>query len=432
MKNWLRARLEWLDEQSMRTGKVIFRPPALSHPGGVIRAPLALTMIPFSRTATNATYPTGVLYYTLDNSDPRLPGGAVSPGAVIFRKPLVVESSVTVNARLFALNQWSPLATASFFRESQPASLSNVVISEILYQPMPLLPEERAAGVVDSEKCEFVELLNRSTSSVDMSGVRFSVGVEFDFDFASLPARLLRPGESVVVVADRRAFQLRNPRVPGFRIAGQYRGQLNNGGETLTLTAKDGRVIQEFRFNDKTPWPAVGTGEGYSLVRIDPIREGDPANPDNWIRSAKSGGTPGVSGTGADRFVGGATADADGDGLSDLLEFFAGSDPLNPNSANRPEAAVKSLLVSGVADQYLTLTLRRNPAALGLTMGIESSRDLKAWHSADADLVLHESHENSDGTISDLHRGIAPWTGGAGETRFFRLRIANSVAEGPF
>lgn len=423
LKNWLKPRLEWLDDQSQRTGKNVLRPPVLSHAGGAVSEPLKLSLAPYRGVVSNVVYPDGVLYYTLDRSDPRVPGGAVSPSAVKYVRPLSIDASTMVKVRMLAQNQWSPLATATFLLSPVPASAANLVISEVLYQPAPLTADERTAGLVDAEKFEFVELHNRSRQTVDLSGVHFGNGLNFDFRYAAPSGRLLRAGESLVVAADVRAFSLRNPQVPAGRIAGAYRGQLDNGGETLALLAADGAVIQEFRYNDKAPWPDAGTGEGYSLILDHPELNPDPADPAHWVRSAKVGGTPGVSGRGADRFVGDLAKDSDGDGLTDFFEFATGSDPADPNSANPVLVTVVPMFVNGAEDVYLSVAVRRNPVVGGVGARLETSGNLQLWGAAEADLVRGDSRENSDGTITDTYRSAVPWSAAAAQSWFIRLRV---------
>jgi len=59
MKNWLEARLTWLDGQI--AGEFASAPPVFSHPGGHVDSGFVLEM----------TAPSGTIYYTLDGSDPR-------------------------------------------------------------------------------------------------------------------------------------------------------------------------------------------------------------------------------------------------------------------------------------------------------------------------------------------------------------------------
>jgi len=54
----------------------------------------------------------GKIYFTVDGSDPRAPGGGVAPAAKAFELPLPITTDVTVTARLFKDNRWSSPARA--------------------------------------------------------------------------------------------------------------------------------------------------------------------------------------------------------------------------------------------------------------------------------------------------------------------------------
>ena len=148
-------------------------------------------------------------------------------------------------------------------------------------------------------------------------------GIEFDFAYTEPSARLLRAGESVVVVADKRAFSLRYPHVMASKIVGQYHGQLSNGGETISLQAADGTMIEEVHYNDKAPWPNAATGDGVSLILAHPVGNPKPAEAAQWTLSAVAGGTPAVSGVGNGKFVGNPLLDSDGDVTQDCADCCA-------------------------------------------------------------------------------------------------------------
>ena len=408
LKNWIAPRLDWLDDQSMRIGRVAYRPPVLSHNGGAISAPLQLAMQPFSRSNALTSYAEGEIYYTVDNSDPRLPGGDISSTAVKYSGPLTIQSPVTVQARLYSQRNWSPLAASTFSFNALPANATNLVISEIMYRPSAPTAAEIAAGIIEAEQFEYLELRNIARRPLDLTGVTLARGVDFSFAFAPASAQLLRPGESVVIVADRRAFAIRYPQVAEAKIVGQFRGHLDSGGETIAIHAANGGVIKEFTYDDDPPWPVVGVGGGRSIVLNDPATNPNPAHPSNWILSAREGGTPGESGSGADTFTGDPRKDTDGDGLSDFFEFASGSDPENPGSGFSPVAAVASLDVSGVTADYFTFAFHRSPTARGTKFTLESSTDLLTWSRADATLTLVGSRQNRDGTLTDTYRGTAP------------------------
>jgi hypothetical protein len=72
--------------------------------GGPVRAGSQLSMSAAS----------GLIYYTLDGTDPRLPGGAISPAAIPYSDPLRVTSTTVVKARVLNGQEWSALSDAAF------------------------------------------------------------------------------------------------------------------------------------------------------------------------------------------------------------------------------------------------------------------------------------------------------------------------------
>ena len=153
-------------------------------------------------------------------------------------------------------------------------------VSEISYDP---------AGGSDHE---FIELVNISTSTIDIGGVRLMPGSpagEFIFDEGTLA-----PGERTVVVASRTAFIAQHGQQLEPLIAGHWGGgKLNNGGESITIVDPAGDLVLRFDYDDGNGWPGRAAGKGSTLEVVDPAA--DLADPDNWRSSAEFGGTPGTA-----------------------------------------------------------------------------------------------------------------------------------------
>ena len=97
MKEWIRARIAWIDRQFLTAPS--FSVKEDSKDSG---KSLALR----SRT--------GKVYYTLDGTDPRLPGGSISTTAKIYGSPIPCEPSTRLFARAYDDGRWSsPTVTSS-------------------------------------------------------------------------------------------------------------------------------------------------------------------------------------------------------------------------------------------------------------------------------------------------------------------------------
>ncbi len=159
-------------------------------------------------------------------------------------------------------------------------------ITEIHFNP-PAGP----AGSSLPDELEFLELRNVSpTESLDLSGVRFIDGVDFDFSTSAL--KRLDPGARLVIVASTAAFAAQyGTAVP---VAGQYVGRLDNGGERLRLVDAQGEEILDFGFKD---WFPGADGGGFSMEVVDeqasPSRWGDKIQ---WRVGSNPGGSPGAGG----------------------------------------------------------------------------------------------------------------------------------------
>ena len=134
------------------------------------------------------------------------------------------------------------------------------------------------------------------------------------------------------------------------------------------------QIIQRLLANiDPLPDLAGKTVSGGRLNLAKALAAGAPATPFDTWRSVHFGSSVG------DPAVGGASADPDRDGYSNLVEYAAGSDP------NLHDAALFSSGLIQVGDQFhLTLTFPHNPGATDVRTTVQVSGDLAAWLSGSA------------------------------------------------
>ena len=109
-----------------------------------------------------------------------------------------------------------------------------------MYHPAPI-----AGNPNSPEEYEFVELKNISTNTaLDLSGVRFTNGISFNFTGSSITN--LMPGASVLIVRNLASFIDRYGAAPP--VAGQYAGALDNSGDRIRLVDGTGEEILDFRY----------------------------------------------------------------------------------------------------------------------------------------------------------------------------------------
>jgi hypothetical protein len=271
--------------------------PVFSLRGGNIAKGFSLTL---STTS-------GTIYYTLDGSDPRLAGGAISPTAHVYTPgtPILVTDTTLVKVRALSAGVWSAIDEAQFIVDA-PASITNLVVNELHYHPPgPTAAELAIDPTWTSNDFEFIELKNTSNTQIDLTGVKFTVGVTFDFTGSSVTK--LAPGGYVLVVKNLAAFQARYGTSQLARIAGVYSGSLSDGGETLTLKDRLNADIVNFAYSDSGAWPGRADGDGSSLELKDPAAVPPTAaaratyllDGNNWRSSREYNGTPAAAGTGA-------------------------------------------------------------------------------------------------------------------------------------
>jgi len=206
--------------------------------------------------------------------------------ASVVTHPIELTQSTEVNAREFvAGGAWSVLRNESF------VVASPLQITEIHYHPPGPTAAERSVNPNwNGDSFEFIELTNTASWPIDIGGMRFSDGV--DFTVPPGAASQLDPGQVVLVVRDREAFQTRYG--TGLNVLGQFAaGGLNNGGESLVLVDRLGEVVQSLAYGVTGEWPARADGLGSSLERVDGRPDaGDPAS---WRASPGYGGSPGAA-----------------------------------------------------------------------------------------------------------------------------------------
>jgi hypothetical protein len=163
------------------------------------------------------------------------------------------------------------------------ANSKSLNITEVDFNPGEPNLAELAAGITDNDAFEFIEFVNSSDHELDLNGIQFTDGIQYDF-----PNAVLASGEVAVIARNTKAFRVRYGNE--VRVLGQFAASnLSNGGEHLEIADPNGQSIAKFTYDDGDPWPGAD-GDGNSLHRrsIDsPIDQ-----PTNWFASQP---TPGVA-----------------------------------------------------------------------------------------------------------------------------------------
>lgn len=363
--------------------------PRFRQHGGTIATGQALTI--------SNPNPAGVVYFTLDGSDPRDPTrrpNGISASAIRYIRPPVFTESAQLRARVLNGTEWSAINQATFLAGNL-AEPSNLTVSELMYNP---------PG--PSENLEFIELVNLSgTETIELGGSVFSTGIQFSFPINTL----LPPGARLLLVSDEEAFASRYGE--GLPVVGQYDGLLDNGGEQIVILDAAGNVILDFTYDDGRQWPAGADGGGRSLVNRGP----DMNDALSWRDSDLLMGSPGERDN--PEFSGIPSADDDGDGIQALLEYATGGNELSPDSI------WASPSISQSSDGHLEILINVNMRASDIDLTLEKTLDLQSWEPLSGFRRIAIERDPSQGSARVIYRATSPTTQGA-STQFLRLRAS--------
>lgn len=246
--------------------------PLFNHYGGLVPPGFSLFL-------TNAN-PDGAVLYTLDGSDPRLIGGAISGTALSYSPGAAIAISTFTRVKARArrnAGDWSALVEAQYYPSND---FSKLTVTELMYDP----PRN---GLISGEEYEFLELKNTGAATLDLSSLSFTAGITFTFTNGTR----LAPGQFFVL--GRNPAELAS-KYPGLVVHGVYSGKLANEGETLTLRHPVGGVVFNFQYHNAAPWPVTAAGLGFSLVSVNPDANPAPGHPNAWRASTYAGGSPGA------------------------------------------------------------------------------------------------------------------------------------------
>jgi len=232
-----------------------------------------------------------------------------------------------------------------------------IVISEIMYHPN--------SGGLENPDEEFIELANITGSPVPLYDPNYPTNtwtltgaVSFTFPtnktLAANGSILLvdfAPASSPIEVAAFRSKYNVSTNIPIF---GPWSGRLDNKGDSIELNKPDAVqlpphpdagfvpavLVDRIAYKPAAPWPAGANGTSNSLQRINAAAYGN--DPVNWLAAAPTAGSPTVigfvdtDGDGMDdnwelqyfqTLARDGSGDFDGDGMTDLQEYLAGTDP---------------------------------------------------------------------------------------------------------
>ena len=235
----------------------------------------------------------GTIFYTLDGTDPREIITGNSQG-MVYSSPVNLPHGVVVKARsMTSTSNWSALNEAVFISDT-PTTLG---IAEVMYNPRQPTGSEGDDGAT-SKDFEFIEIHNPGPNVIGLAGIelRGSQGEGVSFDFSTGNVSSIPAMGYVVVVSNLAAFSRRYD-TAGIPIAGEFIGNLDNGGDTIELVTSQGELLADFDYSDGRDWPVTADGAGHSLVPLITSNQIGEAMEfgGNWRASSFLDGSPGTA-----------------------------------------------------------------------------------------------------------------------------------------
>jgi len=224
----------------------------------------------------------GLIYYTLDDSDPRLVGGNVNPTAinVASGERINMRGAAIVKCRIRRDNNWSPLRTVKILDDYE--DFSNLKITELHYNPIDSIA---GTDTISGKSFEFIEFKNLSKEGINLTGLKFASGINYKFE----DNEVLLPGKFFVIASKPKWFFDRYGVVP----SDGFDKSFSNEGEIVAIKDKNDNLALTFQYSIAEPWPQEPNGTGYSLCSwsVYPI-ERDPNEYSYWKTSYFINGSP--------------------------------------------------------------------------------------------------------------------------------------------
>ena len=216
--------------------------------------------VPLNGTIGSGSISSWELSFPLDLGEVRL--FLITGGGVIIDAVELIRTGAEVNfQRDLGSKEWYRGPTSTRDAANSVDRITDIVINEIMADP----PSDEHNG-------EYVELYNRGSSPVDLTGWKFVDGINFD-----IPAgTTIAPGGYLVIAANASWINS----VYGINAIGDFGSTLANQGELLRLEDSEGDLADEVDYRVGGDWPTLANGDGSSLELAHPDADNDL--PTSW------------------------------------------------------------------------------------------------------------------------------------------------------
>lgn len=130
-------------------------------------------------------------------------------------------------------------------------AVPSLVITKIQYHPI-------ATSLYPSDSLEFIELTNKGTTTINLTGVYFkNLGLTYQFPAGAT----LAASAKIVLASNAKSFLIHY----GYKPYGQFTRNLSNFEEDLILVDAFGNLIDQVKYQGFDPWPIDANGLGACL-----------------------------------------------------------------------------------------------------------------------------------------------------------------------
>jgi len=270
MKQWLAEHMHFIDTNLLAR-------PRVSRPSGYVPPGTQIQLEDVSNE------PGTILYYTLDGTDPRAPGGQIASTAHRYSHPIQIQKNTLLIARAYNPNHrnltgpgnppisspWSG-PTFAFYRTHTP----QVVINEWMADNTRSLYEPET-----HEYKDWIELYNPTDTPVDLSGYTLTDRLWEPKRFRIPEGTIIQPHGFLLIWADNQP----EANAPGKPLHASF--ALNAQSDAIGLFAPDGTLVDAVTFGPQTSdvsqgrWP---DGAPRPFVRMTSPTPGMPNLPATW------------------------------------------------------------------------------------------------------------------------------------------------------
>jgi len=196
----------------------------------------------------------------------------------------VMPSDITFGRFPDGSDYFNLLSSATYNGANAKPLINDIVINEIMYH-----------HPTQDNRYEYVELYNKGSSTIPLTGWTFTDGIDYEFGSGIS----MSPGSYLVVAKDPNFLKLvYNNLVVGTNLVGPYTGNLDDHSECIRLSYpfEDPEthdvnmvVVDEVTYYDGGRWPSWADGQGASMELRDPRSNNDA--PGSWADSDETSKT---------------------------------------------------------------------------------------------------------------------------------------------